>query len=85
VSTLFATGATRLTERLESTLKNPASSSEFDLPANTNEVLSDVLAIRLSDGRQQAVPLAAEPVAEVDGETLSALASNHTSWASPTR
>jgi hypothetical protein len=36
-----------------------------------------VLAIRVSDGRQQAVPLAAKPVAEVDGETLSALASNY--------
>jgi hypothetical protein len=36
------TGATRLTERLESTLKNPASSSDFDLLANTNEVLSNV-------------------------------------------
>ncbi|HEV7853918.1 MAG TPA: hypothetical protein VGP27_21560 [Mycobacterium sp.] len=44
-----------------------------------------MLAIRLSDGRRQAVPLAAKPVAEVDGETLSALASNHPSRASPTR
>jgi hypothetical protein len=42
VSTLYTTEARRLTERLESTLKNPASSSEFDLLANTNEVLSDV-------------------------------------------
>jgi crotonobetainyl-CoA:carnitine CoA-transferase CaiB-like acyl-CoA transferase len=42
VSTLFTTGAPRLTERLESTLKNPASTPEFDLLANTNDVLSDV-------------------------------------------
>jgi hypothetical protein len=49
------------------------------------DFVNDVLAIRLSDGRQQAAPLAAKPVAEVDGETLSALASNHTSGASPTR
>ena len=34
--------ASRLTETLESTLKNPARSSEFDLLANTNDVLSDV-------------------------------------------
>jgi hypothetical protein len=45
------------------------------------DFVNDVLAIRLSDSRRQAVPLAAKP----DGETLSALASNHTSWASPTR
>jgi hypothetical protein len=36
------TGNSRLTEALESTLKSPASSSEFDLLANTNDVLSDV-------------------------------------------
>jgi hypothetical protein len=41
VSTLFTAGA-RLTETLESTLKRPASSPEFDLLANTNEILSDV-------------------------------------------
>lgn len=41
MSTLFTAG-TRLTETLESTLKHPASSPEFDLLTNTNEVLSDV-------------------------------------------
>jgi hypothetical protein len=41
VSTLF-TASSRLTEALESTLKMPAVSSEFDLGANTNAVLSDV-------------------------------------------
>jgi hypothetical protein len=49
--------------------------------------VNDVLAIRLSDGRREAVPPAAKPVAEVDGETLSALDSSrrNTSLASPMR
>ena len=42
MSTVLTAGASRLTETLESTLKYPASSSEFDLLANTNDVLSDV-------------------------------------------
>jgi crotonobetainyl-CoA:carnitine CoA-transferase CaiB-like acyl-CoA transferase len=42
VSTVLTAGASRLTETLESTLENPASSPGFDLLANTNEVLSDV-------------------------------------------
>ena len=42
MSTLFTTDTPRLTDALEATLKNPATSPEFDLLANTNEVLSDV-------------------------------------------
>jgi crotonobetainyl-CoA:carnitine CoA-transferase CaiB-like acyl-CoA transferase len=51
MSTVIATGATRgqkpssngrLTAALESKLKNPVSSPEFDLLANTNNVLSDI-------------------------------------------
>ena len=42
MSTVFTAGACRLTETLESTLKNPASSPGFDLLANTNDVLRDV-------------------------------------------
>lgn len=51
MSTVITTGATRgekassngrLTAALESKLKNPVSSPEFDLLANTNDVLSDV-------------------------------------------
>jgi hypothetical protein len=42
VSTASTAHASRLTETLESTLKSPARSSEFDLLANTNGVLSDV-------------------------------------------
>ena len=37
------------------------------------DFVNHVLAIRNSDGRQEAVPLAAKPVAEFYGETLSAL------------
>jgi len=37
------------------------------------DFVNQVLAIRKSDGRQEAVPLAAKPVAEFYGETLSAL------------
>jgi len=42
VSSILTAGASRLTDTLESALKNPATSSEFDLLANTNDVLSDV-------------------------------------------
>ena len=42
MSTVFTGGASRLREDLESTLKYPARSSEFDPVANTNDVLSDV-------------------------------------------
>jgi hypothetical protein len=42
VSTASTARASRLSETLESTLKSPARSSEFDLLANTNDVLSDV-------------------------------------------
>ena len=37
------------------------------------DFVNQILAIRKSDGRQEAVPLAAKPVAEFYGETLSAL------------
>jgi hypothetical protein len=42
VSAVFTTGKTGLTEALESALNSPASSSDFDLLANTNDVLRDV-------------------------------------------
>ena len=42
MSSILTAGASRLTDTLESALKNPATSSEFDLLANTNDVLSDV-------------------------------------------
>jgi crotonobetainyl-CoA:carnitine CoA-transferase CaiB-like acyl-CoA transferase len=52
VSTVFTAGASRLTESLESTLRYPACSSEFDLLASTNDVLRDVgLTVADSGGR----------------------------------
>jgi len=42
VSTVLTAGVPRLTETLESTLRSAATSSEFDLLANTNDVLRDV-------------------------------------------
>ena len=52
MSTVFTAGASRLTEDLESTLKYPASSSEFDLVADTNDVLSDIgMTVADSGGR----------------------------------
>jgi uncharacterized protein DUF5996 len=46
--------------------RNAVFDMEFDF-------LNHVLAVRHSDGRQEAVPLAARPVAEFYGQTLSAL------------
>jgi crotonobetainyl-CoA:carnitine CoA-transferase CaiB-like acyl-CoA transferase len=42
VSTLVTAGTSRLTENLESAVKCPASSSEFDLLGHTNDVLSEI-------------------------------------------
>ena len=52
MSAAFTAGASCLTEDLESTLKYPASSSEFDLMANTDDVLSDIgMTVADSGGR----------------------------------
>jgi crotonobetainyl-CoA:carnitine CoA-transferase CaiB-like acyl-CoA transferase len=52
VSAAFTAGASCLTEDLESTRNYPASSSEFDLMANTNDVLSDIgMTVADSGGR----------------------------------
>ncbi len=48
----------------------PSRDALFDLEF---DFVNEILAIRKSDGRQETVPLAAKPVAEFYGETLSAL------------
>ena len=48
----------------------PCRDAVFDMEF---DFVNQILAIRKSDGRQEAVPLAAKPVAEFYGETLSAL------------
>lgn len=61
-----------VTPRGLSTGAMPVNGAVFDMEF---DFVSSVLAIRHSDGRQQAVPLTAKPVAEFYGETLSALGS----------